>query len=180
MATIADNVRVAVTGGVYVAPVGTMLATNATVALNAAFDEAGYVTEDGVQQSIDQSVTTLRAWQNADPVRHIETSHSLMYEIGLYETNPVVLEEFFGNFAGNTGGGTEAVQIRSGLLPFRSWTINVVDGAVAGRIVIPKARIVSRGDVQLQNAEGIVFPVTLEAFPDAAGVKAYMYGLIPD
>lgn len=179
MALTADNVRVAVTGGVYVAPTGTALPVNTTTALNAAFDELGYVTEDGIQQTIDQSITTLRAWQNAAPVRHLETEHSLMYELSLLETNATVLEEFYGNYTANTGGGTEAVQIKAGLMPFRSWVFHIVDGSTLGRLVLPKARIVDRGDVQFANAEGTVYPITIECFPDGSSVKAYQYGLIP-
>lgn len=179
MATTADNVRVAVSGGVYVAPVGTALVTNATAALDAAFDELGYITEDGLQETVDQSVTTLRAWQNNDSVRHIEDSHDLMYELAVMESNAVSLLEWFGNYAANTGAGTEAATHSAGLLPFRSWVFNIVDGSTVGRLVIPKGRITARADRTFSNGGAVTYGMTIDCFPDATGAKAYQYGLIP-
>ena len=64
MALDAANVRIARTGAVYVAPVGTALPTTTAAALNAAFEDCGYVSEDGVTFTPSETVTKIRAWQN--------------------------------------------------------------------------------------------------------------------
>ena len=73
MALVADNVRVAVTGGVYVGAIGTATPANATAPVDAKLKDLGYISEDGVTQSIDSDTSEIKAWQNGDVVRVIQT-----------------------------------------------------------------------------------------------------------
>ena len=57
MALDSDNVRVAVTGAVYVAPTGTAAPNYSDDALNVAFQDLGYVSADGIAESIDRATT---------------------------------------------------------------------------------------------------------------------------
>jgi hypothetical protein len=165
----ASNVEVGTTGGMYVAPEGSTLPTNTSTALNAAFEEVGYISEDGVSQSIGEDITDLKAWQNGDVVRKIQTSHDLTYQFTMIETSDVTLDTYYGNYAGG------AVQITGEQLPHKSWVLVVEDGDDVIRVAIPDGQITERGDVVYQNGDAIGYPVTITCFPDDSGVKAYMY-----
>lgn len=93
---VAGNVRVAVTGAVYVAPVGTAAPVDADTALNAAFKSLGYLSEDGV--SIPRTVETsdIKAWQNSDVVRSSVTSDKFEVKFTMIETNDVTMGLFWG------------------------------------------------------------------------------------
>jgi hypothetical protein len=167
----ADNVRVAVTGAIYYAPTGTALPTSATAALNAAFlaNDLGYISEDGITQSISEDITDIKAWQNAAVVRKIQTGHDVTYQFGMLETASDPLALFYGNFAGGVA------EIDGGSLPRMSFIIQVDDGGNQIRIVIPDGQVTERGDITYANADAVIYDVTLTAFPDGSGNKAYIY-----
>jgi hypothetical protein len=169
LATNADNVLVGVTGGAFVAPEGTTLPTNTSTALNAAFEEVGYIHEDGVTQAIGSDITDIRAWQNADVVRKIQTSHDLTYQLTMIETSDTTLAAYYGNYAAG------AVEINGDQPPHKSWVIEVADGDDDVRIVIPDGQITERGDIVYQNGDAVGYPITITCFPDGSGNKAYMY-----
>jgi len=172
MATVSDNVRVGVTGAIYVAPEGTTLPTDATSPLNAAFDELGFVDENGVTEAQGTSVTNIKAWQNSAVVRKILTEHDLTYAFAALETNPVVLETYYGNY---TDGPDGVVEITGEVLPNLCWVIDVLDGDSTTRIVVPEGQITSPGNVVYGATDAVKYPMTLSAFPDDDGVKAYIY-----
>lgn len=172
MATTSDNVRVGVSGAIYCAPEGTALPTDATAALNAAFDELGFIDENGVTESQSTSVTNIKAWQNSAVVRKIQTEHDLTYAFAALETNPAVLEAYYGNY---TDGPDGSVEITGGVLPNLCWIIDVYDGDNTTRIVVPEGQITAPGDVIYGAGDAVKYPMTLTAFPDDDGVKAYVY-----
>ena len=170
MALTASNVLVGVTGGVFFAPTGTALPTSPSASKNAAFLEVGYLTEDGITQSIGDTTTEIKAWQNADVVRRIQTDHSAQFKLVLMETNANTLAAYSGD---NYSAGVE--QVKGGVMPRKAWILDVVDGSNLIRIVIPDGQITERGDIQYVNGDAITRPITIECYPDASGVKAYIY-----
>lgn len=73
MALQSENVIVAGTGGIYVAPEGTALPA-ALAALAAPWVELGYVGDEGVTFGISRDVEDVLAWQSAEPVRRLVTA----------------------------------------------------------------------------------------------------------
>lgn len=169
MTLTADFVEVATTGGVYVAPDGTALPANANAARNVAFEEVGYISEDGVVQSIGSDRTDIKAWQNGDIVRKVQTSHDLTYQFTMLETNDVSLEVYYGNYTAGT------VEINSDVLPHQRWVLEFFDGDDHIRVVIPDGEVTERGDVSYKNDEATAYPITITCYPDASGNKAYLY-----
>ena len=51
-----------VSGAVFTAPLGTTLPTDATTALASAFVGLGHVSEDGLENSTDMSISTIKEW----------------------------------------------------------------------------------------------------------------------
>lgn len=173
----ANNAVVGVTGAIYVADVGTTLPTNSGAALAAGFTELGYVSEEGVQENpATTSGNNIKAWQNGVIVRKVQTEHDTTYVFTLIETNPDVLEAFYGNHADGV------VEINAAIMPRKAWVIDVIDDESKIRHVIPNAQITQRGTVAYVNGGVASYPVTLTAYedPDYAGeldtpAKAYKY-----
>ena len=97
MALDSDNVRVAVTGAVYVAPTGTTAPTASGSSLDAAFIDLGYVSSDGITEGIDKSTTQIRSWQDGSLVREIVSEGTYSLDMTFIETKEAVLELYYGS-----------------------------------------------------------------------------------
>lgn len=171
MAQVAENVRVALTGAMMVAPIGTALPGDADVKPNEAFVDVGYIHADGVTQTIDAETTDIKAFQNGDIVRTIQTSHKVTFSFTMIETNDVSLKLYYAD----PDGTVKAVKLTGRQSPHNEWVFDVLDGDYVIRIVIPNGQIVERGEVTYKNDDAIGYPVTVAAYPDDDGVKAYIY-----
>jgi hypothetical protein len=175
MANSANNVRVGVTGAVYFAPASTAVPTSVSTALNAAFEDVGYISEDGVTESTATDTNDIRAWQNGDIVRRVQTSHDYSVAFTMIETKAKSLELFYGNFTAGPGGASGVVEV-NGEQPYRgAFVLHVIDDTDLIRVVIPDGQVTERGDVQRVNGDATSYPVTITAYPDANGVKAFIY-----
>lgn len=173
MANVAANVLVgkpAVTGGVLTADTGTTLPTDATSTLNVNFLPVGYVGEDGVVQAIGADTTQIKAW-GGDVVRTVQNSHSVTFKYTMIETNDVSQSEYYGDDNVTTG----TIEVVAGDLPRKSRVLELADGNATVRIVLPDSQITERGDITYKDDTTIGYDVTVEAYPDANGVKAYIY-----
>lgn len=172
MALDATNVRVGVTGAVYVADTDASLPTDATSEIDAAFADVGYISDAGVVESHGTETNDIRAWQNGDLVRRVQTSHDLTFSFTMLETNEVTLREFYGDYDAGT------IRVTGEQLPSRAWVLSVVDGDHVFRIVVPNGQITERGDITYANGDAIMREVTVTAYPHADEdgiVKAYIY-----
>jgi len=70
MALDSDNVRVAVTGAVYVGPTSATAPSSSSSVLTG-FTDLGYVSADGITETIDKTTSQIRAWQNGALVREV-------------------------------------------------------------------------------------------------------------
>lgn len=176
MATSSANVKVGTTGKIYVGPVGTTLPTAHSTTPAAGFTELGYISDAGVTEAMATTTNKIRAWQNADVVREVQTEHDLTFKFACLETNATVLATFYGNY---TTGDIEI----NGLQPVaQEWVLDVIDGVDVIRVVIPYGQITDRGDVQYVNADAVMYDMTVTAYPDpnyigsqTAAAKAYKY-----
>lgn len=173
MALNSANVRVAVTGAVYVGPTATPAPTGATTAVGVGFTDLGYLSEDGVTESRERSTNEIRAWQKASLVREVVTESSMSYSFTLIETN----EETVGLYYGTTVDSvTGAVQIDPSATGGRkSYVIDIEDGDSDMRVYIKDAEVSEVGETQYSNGEAIGYEITLRAYPDANGVCAQKY-----
>lgn len=167
----ATNVEVAVTGAVYLAPLGTTLPTSSDAALDAAFRDVGYISEDGVTETPEEDTQEIRAWQNGDIVRRLLTSHEVQYGFTMIELNEVSLEAYYGNYAAGV------VRVKGQPLPRQCMVIDVIDEGQLRRRVAPVAQVVERGEVSLTNSEATGLEVTVSCYPDASEdpTKVYIY-----
>lgn len=163
-ANTAANVEVAVSGHVYFAPLGTTLPADWYSTLNAGFVNVGYISEDGISEKPETESTEIPAW-NGDIVRVIQTKHKLSYDFTMLETTDSNLALYYGD--ADTITGTQLVH--------HAMVIDWQDGVKWRRNVYPDVQITERAERKLASTEAAAFGVTVTCFPDAAGVKCYMY-----
>jgi hypothetical protein len=179
MALNTDNVRVALTGGIYVAPTGTTLPTTATASLNAAFKDLGYVGPDGFSITPEDETFDYKAWQNGVSVRSGISGTKFTFGFTLLETTKLGLEVYFKGASVTgvhaSGTGPAAMEVESSLPDRRAYVLHVVDGTTEIRYVLPIAEVTERGEIIHQNGEPVGYPLTLTAFPDTNGNSFYYY-----
>lgn len=165
-------VRVAITGELSAAPTGTAAPTNSTVALNAAFVGLGYVSEDGVTETLDDTVELIKAWQNATVVRAASTESTATFQMVLIETKGKVLELYYKNPGGITavGAGQWKIDVKAAQSDQRSFVLDVIDGSKHIRTYIATGEVTERGEITDANGEVIGYDITITAYPDSNNV----------
>lgn len=179
MPNVAANVTVGkpkVTGGIFVAPTGTALPTNATTALNAAYTTLGYSGKDGLTNKIENSTTDIVAW-GGDTVLTVTTSRKETFEYVLIEAlNEAVLIEVFGAANVTNTAGAIAVKHNGVELPIKQYVFEMLmTGSKIKRISIPLGKVVGVEDVVYADGAEVAYKVTLATFPDSAGNTAYEF-----
>ncbi|MGW6698859.1 phage tail tube protein [Nocardia sp. NPDC055049] len=171
----------AATGGVLAAPLGTTLPTTAAGTIGAAFKPLGYVSEDGLEAQGERSVNAIKDW-NGDIIAQLQTEHSVRFALTLYAAYDAdTLAEVFGTgnvtiTAPTVSTGTLIKVTETGaVLPTRAYIFDMLNDVRKLRIVLPVAKISEVSENAFVAGELMGFQVTVEAFKDATGVKAYRY-----
>ena len=164
-------------GAVYRAPLGTTLPTDATTALNSAFVDLGYVSEDGVTNSNTAESDDVKAW-GGDTVISLQTDKTDTFTMTLIESmNADVLKAVFGstNVTGTFATGI-TVKANAEEQAEAAWVIDMVArGNAKHRVVIPSAKISEVGEITYTDSEVAGFEITLTAMPDSNGNSHYEY-----
>lgn len=179
----AGDVRIAIpntTGGVKVGETSTTAPTDATTALDGGFVGVGYIGEDGFTESPSTDTQDITAW-GGDVVRTIQTSHSVTYAFEMIETNAQSLALYYGDdnvtatAADASNGNRLATQVKGDQLPRKSVVFEMYDGEVTERIYLPDAQVTERSEIQRAHGDAARYSVTITAYPDDSGVKAYIW-----
>jgi len=159
MALDSDNVRVALTGAVYVAPVGTTLPTTISASLDAAFVDLGYLSDDGVEITPDPNTDEIKAWQNADVVRRILT-RTWSAKFTAIESNEATVELYFGSTVTTDGSGS-SMTVGAPDADKRAFVIDCVDGDQLIRYVVPVGGLSDMDPVSHKNADPVAYGMTV-------------------
>ena len=165
MALDSDNVRVAVTGAVYVGPTSSTAPSSSSSTLTG-FNDLGYVSADGITETIDKTTSQIRAWQGGALVREVVSEGTYSVTLTFIETNQEVLELYFGSDI--TDGVLDGDPTNSG--GRKSFVMDVVDGAIIERTYIPAGEITAVGERTLASGEAIGYNVTITAYADTSNV----------
>jgi hypothetical protein len=170
MALDADDVTVSITGEMHVAPVGTAAPVSAVAVLAAAFKGLGYVNEDGITESPEESTETIRAWQNGTTVRTVFSESAIRFNATLIQNTRDVVELYHKGSQVVFANGTDdsagyKIDVKNPAPDPRSFVFDVIDGDKHLRIYIPKGEVVERGEVEYVNTNAIGYPVTIECVP---------------
>lgn len=176
----AENVKVAVTGAVYVGTDAAAAPTSATSILGTGWRSVGYISEDGVVEANTQDSNEIIAWQNSDVVRKTITRSEVTYQFTMIETNEASLGLFYGR---TIDGGTDTSHTIGGASTTRlPIIIDIVDGGKVVRRYAPDAEVTERGEVTFAAGDALGYQVTLTAYPDATlggSVEAFYQDAIP-
>lgn len=175
----ASNVSVGkpkVTGAVYRAPKGTTLPSDATTALGAAFEDMGYISEDGITNSNSPDSEKVKDW-GGQTVLVVTNEKPDTFKIKFLESlNGDVLETVYGASNVTVGTNTIAVIANAAALSGYVYAIDMVmTGGALKRIVIPNGSLSELGDIVYKSNEAIGYEVTLECLPDSSGNTHYEY-----
>lgn len=159
MALNEENVDVAADGAVYVAPVGTTAPTDYDSTLDAEFKDVGYLSEDGVSITPNETATDLKAWQKGRTVKTIRRGESITVTFTMIETRSEDAQKTYWGSGATVGGGEIDVEDLSGSIPV-ALVIDTVDDDLGVRYYFPKATLADRGAITLLGTNYVSYPVT--------------------
>lgn len=160
-----------VVGGVWVAPKGTTLPTDATAQLPAGYVCLGYVSEDGLSNNNELTVDAIKAWGGNIVYRSL-TEMNDEFSLTLIETlNADVLEAVYGTENVSVAGdGSATVNIVAEDPEEKVWVFELtLRGDRARRIVIPDGAVTAREEISYNDSDPIGYGITVSAYPDENG-----------
>lgn len=174
MANTVTNVttgKPSLSGGIWVAPIGSTVPTDATTALDAAFVCLGYASEDGVTNSYSPDTDTIKAW-GGDTVLTPVNGKEDAYTFTLIEAlNVDVLKFVFGssNVSGTLATGITVnannADTDDVILVFEM----LLRGGAVKRILVPCAHITEVGEISYTDSDAVGYEVTIACQADASG-----------
>lgn len=178
MANDAKNISVGkpmAGGAVFFAPAGTTVPTDAVTKLADAFVSAGYISEDGVTNSIETDSEEIKAW-GGDVVLNPQTSRSEKFAMTFIEGNETTYGVVFGK-SNVTKNGEGFTIVHNG--KEREERVMVIETLLSNgkvkRQVIPRAKVTEVGEIVYKDDEAIGYETTISALLDANGNTAYEY-----
>lgn len=184
MANLVQNVvagKPLATGGILSGPLASPTPTDTSGTLDASITGVGYISDDGVSMTIGRETDKIKAW-GGDVVKITQNEHSVTLQYTMIESaRAEVNREVYGEpnvtatAATTTSGNLLAVKVTAEQLPHRVRVMEIMDGDARMRLVAPDSQVTEVGDITFQDGSIIAYPVTVECFPDASGVKLYIY-----
>lgn len=167
---------------VYAAPLGTTLPTSATAALNVGFVDLGWVSEDGVTNSISRDTTKHRAW-GGEVVKVTQDNYTETVKLTLLESSSAAMKIVYGDSNVTPGGDYLSLKVEHSRLPLgrKSFVIDFIDGDRAGRILIREGQVTEVSDVVYTHKDLTRYEITIDVFKpnstDNAVVVFFDYAL---
>lgn len=161
-------------GGVYYAPLGTPVPTDATTPL-AGFTALGYVSKDGLQSTNEASIEQIKAW-GGDVVAAIQSEHTRSFEFTLLEVFSAAVSKFvFGEDNVTGEDGNLAILEKGEQLDQCVLVFDMKYGKKRMRIVTPIVQPAITGEGPFTDSELSSYTVQVECFKDTDGTKVYRY-----
>jgi len=160
-----------VTGAIFSAPITATVPTNASSALSSDFTCLGYVSEDGVENSNDMDVSSVKAWGGVIVLRTLN-EQSDDFKLTLIEAENVdVLKTVYGDSNVSVdGSGNIAVTVKPEDPVEKIWVIELaLRNGEAKRIVIPKGAITAREAITYNDSDPVGYGITISAYPNSSG-----------
>jgi hypothetical protein len=149
------------TSSVFVGPKGTTGPTTLATPVSP-FVEVGWISEGGVTQSRSQDATSFRAWQGAQVVRRKITSTEDTFSFQALEENAVTHGLLYRGQVPVVATGVATTTITNqSVVDDRAWVIDLIDGSVTKRFVIPSGSHELTGDVVYSNGDLTVYEFTV-------------------
>lgn len=174
-------------GGVYYAPLGTALPTDATTALAADYVPLGYVSEDGISPSREMSSEQVKAW-GGDIVAALVTDDAKSFEFTLLEVFSADVQKFIHGAANVTVTAATAATSTTSATPEKIaildkaykpencvFVFELQHGGKKRRVVIAKSDNAITGEEPYTDGGLSAYTISATALKDSEGVRVYEY-----
>lgn len=169
-------------GLAWFAPTGTTMPTDATGALNAAFKDAGGISEEGLSLAMSETSKKIKFYGSGLSQRDVVTDQETVFKTKFMESNATSLAVYWRKALGaiSPGVGTGAFNVSHGSYSsvFYSAVFDVIDGTSRLRFACPKVGVTNRDDLSVGNGNEVSWGVELTAYP-VSGVAIQMYFVVP-
>lgn len=169
MAGDTGNPRIWEGADAYAAPLGTTAPTDVSTAWAVGWLPLGLLSEDGASESRDQDMTDHYAWGGI-LVRTTRSKHKRTITITALEDNLTVFGLVNPGSTAVTATGTTTRTVKVPTSDPRAFGLELRDGDVKKRRVIPRGEVVEVGEVSLSDSEMTAFELTINVYPDSSGV----------
>lgn len=160
-------------GAIFVAPIGTTVPKDATTPLDPAFENVGYVSEDGVTKSVSTDNESIKAW-GGDQVDNPRTGREEAWSFTAIENNKTVFGLVYGDDNVIVSADGITLVNNNNEMPNKVVVIEVImKGSKIRRCVLPYSKTAEVGDVVFKDDEAIGYEITLSALPDEKGNSSY-------
>lgn len=152
-------------GGVYYAPLGTALPTDAATALPEAYKCLGFISEDGLSNSADTDTTEVKEWGGGTVLKEI-ASYSETFQFAMLEIKADSMKLRYGSDSVTDTGGK--LHILHGMPKDEHYVVVfeiMLTGNRKKRLVLPDASVVDYDDITYSSGDPITYSVTLSANP---------------
>lgn len=176
MSLDSSEVRVAGTGHIYVAPVGTDFPASITEAVDTDdWAELGFVSEGGAKFKFGRDVTDVPAWQSYDPVRKIVTAtpKSIAFDLEQWNRETIELALGGGEWTEPSPGEYEFEPPAESFIDERALIVEMTDGDVNYRFCYRKSTNTAGVEFALVRANAAMFPISMDVLAADAGAKPY-------
>lgn len=163
-----SEIRVAGTGKVLVAPVGTAAPGNATDPWSTEWVDLGYTTTDGIKFNKKDKIDPVDTWQSVSPARFIYSDRDLTVKFQLLQFNDATLPFFMGGGAVTGTGETFTYEIASApRVDERALGIEFSDGdRITYRFIMPRGQVTETEELGLSRTAALKLGVTFTALAE--------------
>lgn len=173
------QVRIAGTGGLWKAPLGTTLPADSVAAWGTGFVNLGYA-DDGFGMKQDLKTKEITGWQTLEVLRLVPLSLTRHFSFLLKQSNKDTLGLAWGGatITAGTGGAYTLVIPDAAALTGFIIGIDWSDGALTQRIIIQNAALVTLPEIKFIRTDGIDYAMEVQALAPADGTKSVLvYGV---
>lgn len=165
---------------VHVAPLGTAMPADESVALNAAFIHLGLTVDDGVGFSVAYETETRTSSQLLDPTLRVRTGRDTTVTAGFQQFNEDTVPLAFGGgevVETAADSGTFKYDAPDGdVIDYRAAVLHVVNGGKVGRICIPKLMVTETDEATFQKSQEVVLALTFGVIATGVAKPWYILG----
>ncbi|QFQ97805.1 phage tail protein [Streptomyces phaeolivaceus] len=164
----ANEIRVAGTGRILVAPVGTTAPTDVTSAWGSGWKDLGYTSQDGIKLAKKDKLDPVETWQSVSPARFIYSDRDLTVKFQLLQLNEDTLPFFMGGDAvaeTTTGSGVYKYELAADpKFNEKALGIEFSDGTdITYRFVVSRGQVTETEELSLTRTASIKLGVTFTA-----------------
>lgn len=177
MALVPEEILVAPTGSVFLAPVGTAPPTDTTTAWPAGWADLGYLSEDAVTGSYDSTTVDIMAWQADAPVyTDVSVIQSLQFQLMQWNEETLTFAFGGGVWTAGTTDASYAAPAKSAYVE-QALGVELLKGATVFRFGYARVKVTDLGDTNFKGDEAALLDVTVKVLDNAGAAPWKVVGL---